>query len=103
MNKNKFFEFHQNNSGGSFYGPYLIVVEAADSDEANLIACENGVYFDGVSNDMDCPCCGDRWHPCYDGDGEDQPLDYGRPIREEDIAKGRVLIVRKPRIDYSNN
>jgi hypothetical protein len=63
------YEFRQNNSGGSFTGPAEIVfVEADSADEANNIALLNGLYFGGVRNGRDCPCCGDRWYPVCDGD-----------------------------------
>lgn len=62
----KFYTFDQNNSGGSFkinaecgIG-YNVVIEANSEEEA-LKRAEGIIYFDGVSNDMDCECCGDRW------------------------------------------
>lgn len=67
----KFYEFHQNNSGGSFdiddnrgIGPY-VWIEAVDLDHAVSRASNIGIYFDGVANGQDCPCCGDRWHEPY--------------------------------------
>lgn len=88
---NKFFEFHQNNSGGFFSGPALIIVEAESAEEANDIAEQDGeVYFGGVSLGRDCECCGDRWHPCY-GEGSDQPESYGSPVEEGE----NVRIIRK--------
>lgn len=56
------FKYDQNNSGGVFIGPaYNVYVEAFDDDQANEIAEQNGVYFDGVDEGIDCECCGDRW------------------------------------------
>ena len=56
----------QNNSGGSFDVDdkltQSLYIEAKDHREAGEIAINLGCYFDGVRNDMDCPCCGDRWN-----------------------------------------
>lgn len=59
-----YWSFRQNNSGGVFHGPAVnVVVKADDAAHANLIASGiSGVYFDGCENDVDCPCCGDRWY-----------------------------------------
>lgn len=65
--KLKFYEFNQNNSGGNFVidkdaGIFEIVyIEASSSQEADFIAKNIGIYFDGVSKNIDCYCCGDRW------------------------------------------
>lgn len=54
-----FYVFSQNNSGGSFINPAIVVaVEAQSADEANRKAEKIGVYFD---SERDCPCCGSRW------------------------------------------
>ena len=64
--------FRQNNSGGSFadleyLGDGLDVFHLAVEAESAEAACdiaENSkynIYFNGVDNDIDCPCCGDRW------------------------------------------
>ena len=58
----KFYCFRQNNSGGQFIGDVVINIEADSAEEANEIALDNGIYFDGVEEDKDCECCGDRWH-----------------------------------------
>ena len=58
-----FHTLRQNNSGGFFTEPAVIVVVRADSEEeAYAIAERNGVYFDGCSTGKDCECCGDRWY-----------------------------------------
>ena len=70
----KFYEFRQNNSGGSFdiddkrgIGPCLWI-EALSNDDALNRAESLGLYFNGVENGIDCPCCGDRWSTwCGDG------------------------------------
>lgn len=73
-----FYEFCQNNSGGFFVcddergiGP-LVWIEAASANEANDRAESIGIYFDGVSDNRDCSCCGDRWYPViyYDAETE---------------------------------
>jgi hypothetical protein len=66
----KFYEFRQNNSGGSFNVDnnvaHMVLIEANDYGEAITIAESLGIYFDGVEDGMDCECCGDRWsRPWY--------------------------------------
>ncbi len=76
--KTKYYEFRQNNSGGSFHKPAVVVyVEALDAKHANSRAEELGIYFDGVEQGSDCSCCGDRWHAAdeyYSSDTE--PTEY---------------------------
>jgi len=57
----RYYVWRQNNSGGSFIGPTSIIVCAKNLEDAENIAEDNGVYYDGVSADRDCGCCGDRW------------------------------------------
>lgn len=66
-----FFEFDQNNSGGHFeiddehgIGP-RVWIEAVDVAHATAIAESIGIYFDGVEQEIDCECCGDRWNRPY--------------------------------------
>jgi len=40
---------------------FAVNVQADNAEQANRIAEKIGVYFDGVKNEIDCPCCGDRW------------------------------------------
>ena len=61
------FEYDQNNSGGSFdidrekgIGP-RVWIEAPTLNVANARAEDIGIYFDGVADGIDCPCCGSRW------------------------------------------
>ena len=62
-----FFRYRQNNSGGSFeISPkkgigYKVIIEANNCDDANIRAEEIGLYFNGVLDNRDCDCCGDRW------------------------------------------
>ena len=89
---NKFYYFHQNNTGGEFdkigHGKYHnLAIEASSPDEANTIALTWGVYFDGCKNDIDCDCCGDRWSRVYD--------EYDT-IELSECDK-RDLVIKKPR------
>lgn len=62
----KFYQFNQNNSGGSFVVNnelcHRLFIEASIYKEALDKALELGVYFDGCSTGEDCSCCGDRWY-----------------------------------------
>jgi hypothetical protein len=64
-----YWEFDQNNSGGSFVEneelAHRVIIEAYSSEEACSKATEIGIYFNGCDEGMDCPCCGDRWYPPY--------------------------------------
>lgn len=61
-----FYEFTQNNSGGSFVTDenlcHRLFIEAETHEIATEKAEEMGVYFDGCERGLDCPCCGDRWN-----------------------------------------
>jgi hypothetical protein len=76
-----FFNFYQNNSGGSFKIDavrgisYVVVIEADSADEANERAEEIGLYFHGVQDGRDCDCCGDRWARASEHDAEDTPTE----------------------------
>ena len=69
----KFYTFRQNNSGGRFKQnnevDIKVVIEANNAEHANKRAEEIGIYFDGCSKGIDCPCCGDRWYEVYEIDG----------------------------------
>lgn len=74
-----FFTYKQNNSGGSFSGPCkYFIAEADNAEQANSIAEDNGLYFDGCIDGLDCSCCGDRWYRAYDG--QDSPTIYGQSL-----------------------
>lgn len=82
-----FFEFRQNNTGGSFEIDdeagisILVIVEADGPEDANRRAQELGIYFDGCEDDRDCSCCGDRWSAQWSDDqGEPVPSQYGVPL-----------------------
>ena len=80
----KFFEYYQNNTGGSFLEDdkvcQRVVVEAKNSAIANTIAENLGIYFDGCADGTDCSCCGDRWYKQDDSDGIRLPYRYGNEI-----------------------
>lgn len=86
-----FFTYRQNNSGGRFIGEINIIIEADSAKEADEIAQENGVYFDGVDEGHDCECCGDRWSRAWESDGTENPEIYGEAVGESHNCK----IVRK--------
>ena len=66
------FQFRQNNSGGRWIGPKVVVVRAPSAGQANQIAQDQGpVYFHGVAKGIDCDCCGDRWNRVHDGYADD--------------------------------
>ena len=99
-----FYSYHQNNSGGTFYGPAIwVIVEADTANEADAIAEENGVYFNGCSTGEDCSCCGDRWSRQWgDDEGTEEPEIYGKSPEDSDFygkGKGRsdadYIIIRK--------
>jgi len=65
--KSEFYEFSQNNSGGSFFTDsnlcHRLLIEANSEEEAISKAEELGCYWNGVDEGSDCECCGDRWYP----------------------------------------
>jgi hypothetical protein len=81
-----FYDYSQNNSGGSFvYEPergisHWVIVEADSASEANARAERIGLYFDGEG---DCRCCGDRWYEqsSYET-GDETPSAYGAPVTD---------------------
>ena len=64
----KKFTYHQNNSFGVWQDnmPQVLEVWAETAEGADIKAESMGVYFDGCENEIDCPCCGDRWYRQYD-------------------------------------
>jgi len=84
------YRYAQNNSGGSFIGPYYTIwVEAPDTDTANDIAEQHGVYFNGVLDGRDCECCGDRWDRAWT-DYEEVSLS---PWRTASLYEGLATLV----------
>lgn len=76
----KFYQFNQNNSGGSFDVDnkvcHRLFIQADNVDEAAEIAESIGVYFNGVDEGMDCECCGDRWYRPWSDDDMVFPYKY---------------------------
>lgn len=83
----RFFDYSQNNSGGSFQEDAEagitnhVIIEAYDASEADDKAEQIGIYFDGIDKGLDCGCCGDRWCTTY-GEGDEIPMIYGTPLVE---------------------
>jgi hypothetical protein len=78
----KFFHFNQNNSFGQYDGPALdVVIEAENAKDANHRAEDNGLYFDGCMDGIDCKCCGDRWSRQFScEEGSSTPCVYGEEL-----------------------
>jgi hypothetical protein len=72
-----YYTFSQNNSGGSWIGPQYVIVKADSASEANEIAENYGIYFDGVKQEIDCECCGDRWCQVWEDEGTEEPTIFG--------------------------
>lgn len=99
-----FYLYTQNNSGGSFIEDgrvsHYVWIEADSEEAADSKAESIGIYFNGVEDDRDCACCGDRWYGCRDS-GTDQPMLYGKPISESpwidtDIWLRKWIAVGRP-------
>lgn len=77
-----FYCFDQNNSGGSFdidgNVAQFVIIEAESAAQANERAESIGIYFNGVDEGHDCPCCGDRWYPVSGSDAEASPEIFGK-------------------------
>lgn len=80
------YEYRQNNSGGSFvHQPKagigcIVIIEEVSADAANERAKDIGLYFDGCETGDDCECCGDRWYRVHHLDGHPVPSHYGEPL-----------------------
>jgi hypothetical protein len=90
--KTQFFTFYQNNSGGHFKCnkekgiTRYVIIEAVDASHASSRGEDIGLYFDGVANDIDCACCGDRW--CEPSVGTDELIFYGEhPSKHKEKGK----------------
>ncbi len=103
----KYFHFSQNNTGGRFSNSddlaENVVIAARSAKEANERAQALGVYFDGVSKDYDCSCCGDRWSEAYqDSDSDAVPSVYGTTLVEYYVnSTMRAYNVRKVTIVHN--
>jgi len=79
----KWFQYTQNNSGGSFVNDAnvsnYVLIQAPNNTLADSIAeAIVGIYFNGVEDGRDCDCCGDRWSAAW-SQGYSEPLVYGKP------------------------
>ena len=78
----KWFQYTQNNSGGSFVNDAnvsnYVLIQAPNNTLADCIAESIGIYFNGVADGSDCDCCGDRWNTSRPA-GDSEPLVYGKP------------------------
>lgn len=79
----KFYTFEQNNTGGTWDKDlgYVVIIEAENPKQANEKAEEHGLYFNGVMNGIDCPCCGDRWYEVDEYDSI-EPDSLGEEIED---------------------
>lgn len=99
-----FYEFTQNNSYGYFDVTdtvcHRLFIEADSVAEAMDKAEELGCYWNGVTEGIDCPCCGDRWYGCAEIDLE--KLQNGYEVVDYDNKKdwyenyGKYTIVEPP-------
>ena len=78
-----FYQYSQNNSGGSFDFDrekgitHHVVIEAENASLADRRAESIGLYFDGEG---DCPCCGSRWSEAGCNEGTEEPSVYDIPL-----------------------
>ena len=65
MSELNWYEYDQNNSGGRFESDdkicHRVYIQAKSDFDSLVIAEDLGIYLDGCSDGLDCPCCGDRW------------------------------------------
>lgn len=96
------YEYRQNNSGGSFSGAHNVFVQARDASEANYLAERSGlVYFDDT---YDCDCCGARWSEQWrDAEGSVEIEHYGQVVadwRDPAQSFGRWTGLQSARVNY---
>lgn len=78
----RFYCYNQNNSGGKFKSPAkYVIIEAISPGDADRRAQEIGLYFNGVEDEIDCSCCGDRWDQTYEK-GSEEPEIYDMSIEK---------------------
>ena len=87
----RWFEYRQNNSGGSFVSndevSHFVFIQAESTDAANKKAEEVGIYFDGCDKGWDCDCCGDRWYPSHGHEDSFVTYQYGREPETHDNVR----------------
>lgn len=76
LNSFPMYLYSQNNSGGYDIEnrdvACSVYIQGKDAAQANAIAENIGIYFDGVEAEIDCECCGDRWYMAFSGDDMQQ-------------------------------
>lgn len=105
--RNKFYTFYQNNSGGNFISNHTlkeyVIIEAHSADEANEIAQDIGIYFNGVCEGRDCECCGDRWYSISSSDkGTFEPTIYNQSLNEYNGYKDYIIYYKDGTTKNSN-
>lgn len=92
-----FFQFRQNNSGGSFdidteSGIGVnVIVEADSAEDANRRAESIGLYFDGEG---DCDCCGNRWSNLWEREkGDPEPRIYEDTVTPEPVGEDSISFI----------
>lgn len=85
-------EYRQNSSGGFFdpEGGHKTIIWANAAIEADRIAHDHGIYFDGCNSGRDCLCCGDRWSESW-GDEPDYP--------DSTVADLAITLTTPPPVD----
>jgi hypothetical protein len=90
-----FYTFNQNNSGGRFDRTNTVdeyvIIEADNVAQVEWIAEDIGIYFNGVTDGRDCPCCGSRWF--YADTPTEVPSLYSTPLVLNDVSD-----VKNPRV-----
>jgi hypothetical protein len=83
--------YGQNNSGGVFdkEGGDSTYIRATSASQANDIAENNGIYFDGVDDGVDCPCCGDRWSSAWGNEPDIEDCTVAE-LAEKLVANGEL-------------
>jgi hypothetical protein len=96
-----FYEFNQNNSGGSFDFnkksgiTHIVIVEGTSLSDVINRAEDIGIYFNGCDKEIDCDCCGDRWYEPTNKNGDDEPMIYGKPAKDYIAKKDTHLWIKK--------
>ena len=82
----KFYTFSQSNPGGYFIKndkiSEYVIIQAESADEANDIANDVGIYFDGIRKKIDCSCCNDRWYRVNEWDGKEK-IELNERMKEQ--------------------
>lgn len=88
-----FFNYNQNNSYGTFDFnkengiTHHVIIEADNNAEADSLAQEIGIYFEGIDREIDCSCCGNRWDRASDYNKSESPSVYGLKLDREIAPK----------------